>query len=122
MLGKIHRYYQRRSASFVFRRPVSIDLQRPLISFTFDDFPRSSVSAGGAILNRFGLAGTYYACFGLQGKQAPTGQMFILDDVRTLLDQGHELGCHTFSHCHSSETDVTPLEDSILQTTETLGK
>src|SRR6266581_4896556 len=98
--SRIHGYYQRRSASLVFRRPLAIKPQRPLISFTFDDFPRSAVLAGGAILNRFGLAGTYYACLGLLGTEAPTGRLCVPDDLMRVLAQGHELGCHTFSHCH----------------------
>src|SRR5437879_6428105 len=98
-LARIHGYYQRRAASLVFRKPFAIKLQQALISFSFDDFPRSSVLTGGVILNRFGLAGTYYASFGLLGKESPTGQMFVMDDLTKILEGGHELGCHTFSHC-----------------------
>src|SRR5213594_3979784 len=104
--SRMHGFYQRRSASLVFRRPFVISSQRPLISFTFDDFPRSSALTGGAILNRFGLAGTYYASLGLLGKEEPSGQMFVLDDLKMLFECGHELGCHTFSHCHSWSTET----------------
>ena len=58
-------YYRRKVASLVYKRPFSICPQRPLISFTFDDFPQSALSNGGAILNRFGVAGTYYAALDL---------------------------------------------------------
>ncbi|MBZ5623491.1 MAG: polysaccharide deacetylase family protein [Acidobacteriia bacterium] len=78
-----------------------INAQRPLISFTFDDFPRSALHTGGAILNRSGLAGTYYACLGLMGGETATGKLFNADDLKILIDRGHELGCHTYSHCHS---------------------
>jgi len=92
-----------------------INLQRPLISFTFDDFPRSALLAGGAILKRFGLAGTYFASFGLVGKETPSGQIFFPDDLTTLLEQGHELGCHTFAHCDSWATATKTFENSIIQ-------
>jgi len=92
-----------------------ISPQQPLISFTFDDFPRSALVAGGAILNRFGLAGTFYAALNLVGKETASGQIFCLDDLTTLFEQGHELGCHTFSHCDSWNTDPRTFEDSIAK-------
>jgi len=92
-----------------------ISLQKPLISFTFDDFPHSALMAGGAILNRFGLAGTFYASFSLVDKETPSGQIFCLDDLTTLFEQGHELGCHTFSHCDSWNTDPRTFEDSVVE-------
>lgn len=113
--SRAHGYYQRRIASFLFRRPLVIDLKRPLISFTFDDFPRSALFAGGSILNQFGLAGTYYVSLGLAGQQTATGEMFLPQDVRTVLEQGHELGCHTFAHCHSWRTDPGNYEQSVLE-------
>jgi len=93
-----------------------------LISFTFDDFPRSALLAGGAILNRFDLTGTYYASLGLAGKETVSGQIFFSDDLATLFEQGHELGCHTFSHCDSWETDVGTFEDSIIENRTALSE
>jgi glycosyltransferase involved in cell wall biosynthesis/peptidoglycan/xylan/chitin deacetylase (PgdA/CDA1 family) len=108
-------YYQRRAGSHASRRPFLINPQRPLISFTFDDFPRSALLAGGAILKGFGLAGTYFASLGLIGKETPSGQIFFLDDLPTLVKQGHELGCHTFAHCDSWATATKTFENSIIQ-------
>jgi glycosyltransferase involved in cell wall biosynthesis len=113
--ARLSGYYQRRVASLVFRKPFLISSERPLISFTFDDFPRSALLVGGAILNHFGLAGTYYASLGLAGKETASGPVFLSDDLPTLFEQGHELGCHTFSHCDSWGTDAGTFEDSIIQ-------
>src|SRR5580704_12505984 len=104
-------FYQRQAGRRAHRRPFLVQPQRPLISFTFDDFPRSALLAGGAILNRYGLAGTYYAALGLMGEQAPTGQLFVSSDLTTLLDRGHELGCHTFSHLDSWDTETSAFEN-----------
>jgi glycosyltransferase involved in cell wall biosynthesis/peptidoglycan/xylan/chitin deacetylase (PgdA/CDA1 family) len=93
-----------------------------LISFTFDDFPRSALLTGGAILNRFGRAGTYYASLGLVGKETPSGQIFFPDDLTTLVEQGHELGCHTFSHCDSWATATKTFENSIVQNRAALDR
>jgi peptidoglycan/xylan/chitin deacetylase (PgdA/CDA1 family) len=107
--------YQRSAARLLFRRWLPITTAVPLVSFTFDDFPRSALLTAGAILNRFNAAGTYYASLGLMGKRAPAGEMFLPEDLQVLLEQGHELGCHTFAHCHSWETSTAQFERSVLQ-------
>lgn len=112
--SKVHNFYQRKAASVMFKRALAIDGPLPYISFTFDDFPKSALSTGGAILKRYGLAGTYYVSLGLAGAETPTGTMFVHDDLRRAIEQGHELGCHTFSHCHSWQTDPQSFEDSVL--------
>jgi glycosyltransferase involved in cell wall biosynthesis/peptidoglycan/xylan/chitin deacetylase (PgdA/CDA1 family) len=120
--SRLHGYYMRRAASLVFRRKFFVSPQRPLISFTFDDFPRSALVVGGAILNRLGLAGTYYASLGLAGKETASGQIFFLEDLPTLFEQGHELGCHTYSHCDSWEIVTETFEESIIENREALSK
>jgi len=107
------RYY-RTGARVLFRRPLVLRNNDPVISFTFDDFPRSALLTGGTILTSFGLKGTYYASLGLMGTQAPTGTMFVAEDLTLLWEQGHELGCHTFAHCHSAETETREFEKSII--------
>ena len=113
--ARLQGYYQRRAASLLFRRPFVIDTRRPVISFTFDDFPQSALSVGGAILNSFGVAGTYYASLGLMGQETPSGRIFVSADLKAALEQGHELGCHTFSHCHSWNTATGLFEHSISE-------
>jgi glycosyltransferase involved in cell wall biosynthesis/peptidoglycan/xylan/chitin deacetylase (PgdA/CDA1 family) len=93
-----------------------------LISFTFDDFPRSALLTGGAILNSFGLAGTYYASLGLAGKETASGEIFSSGDLTTLFEQGHELGCHTFAHFDSWDTDTGAFEDSIIKNRSALNE
>jgi peptidoglycan/xylan/chitin deacetylase (PgdA/CDA1 family) len=105
----------RNAARLVFRRRLTVGPDRPLISFTFDDFPRSALYVGGEILNRHGFAGTYYVALGLAGKQVSSGTMFEMSDLPHLLRQGHELGCHTFAHCHSWQTDAARYESSVIE-------
>ena len=114
--------YQRFTARSFARRPFAIPTQTPVISFTFDDFPRSALLTGGAILQSFGLAGTYYASFGLMGREAPTGLIFLPEDLKVLLEQGHELGCHTFSHCHAWDTQPSVFEAAVIQNRRTLSE
>lgn len=119
-LTGIQNRYQRFAARSFARRPFSIRTETPLISFTFDDFPRSALFAGGAILQSFGLAGTYYSSLGLMGRQTPTGPIFLAKDLKVLFEQGHELGCHTFSHCHSWDTEPSVFEEAIIQNRDSL--
>src|SRR5262245_58970253 len=96
--GRIQGRYRRSLARVSFRRACVIRSHVPVISFTFDDFPRSALLTGGAILGRFGLTGTYYASLGLMGTKAPAGPSFVLEDLQALMEQGHELGSHTSDH------------------------
>ncbi len=93
---------------------------QPIISFTFDDFPRSALRIGGRILKSEGLLGTYYASLGLMGTIAPTGNIFTEADLHLLLDQGHELGCHTFEHCDASNTPSNVFKKSIVKNASVL--
>lgn len=97
------------------RRPRRLQMESPVISFTFDDFPRSALFNAGAILRERGFAGTYYVSLGLMGKQTPTGEMFEQENLDQLIEQGHELACHTFDHCDSWETSPAEFEASILR-------
>jgi peptidoglycan/xylan/chitin deacetylase (PgdA/CDA1 family) len=106
----------------LFRRPFKISSKVPMISFTFDDFPRSALLTGGNILERAGFAGTFYAALGLTSKEAVVGRIFSNDDLRMVLARGHELGCHTFDHCHSWETSPAAFEQSIIQNQNALQK
>ncbi len=121
-LSRVAGYYRRHAASMMFRKPLLVRATQPLVSFTFDDFPRSALQNGGAILNRFGLAGTYYAALGLLGKQTESGAIFIEEDLASLLKQGHELGCHTFAHSDSWDTPAAEFEQSIVDNAAALNR
>lgn len=120
MWSRLRHAYLRRASRYLSRRPFAIKTDVPIISFTFDDFPRSALHTGGAILKQFGITGTYYAAFGLMGKQAATGTMFVPADLNTVFENGHELGCHTFDHCHSLNTDTEVFESSVIRNEQAL--
>lgn len=120
LVSRFHGYWMRHAARAVFRRPVNVAMDPPLISFTFDDFPRSALFVGGEILHRYGSGGTYYVSLGLAGQQAGSGRMFELSDLPQLLRQGHELGCHTFAHCHSWDTEAGRYESSVMENRKAL--
>ncbi len=94
--AKIKGRYQQTLCNVFFTRPIVIRNTVPFVSFTFDDFPRSALLTGGRILKR------------------------SLGDIKDLVDQGHELGCHTFDHCHSWETKPRIFEESIIDNKQAL--
>jgi peptidoglycan/xylan/chitin deacetylase (PgdA/CDA1 family) len=106
------------------RRNTSLPESGPIVSFTFDDFPRTALQIGGAILKNYGARGTYYAAMGLMDTVTAVGQQFGPADLDFLLDEGHELGSHTFGHlsCRSAvlrefKADVTKGKDSVTALT-----
>jgi peptidoglycan/xylan/chitin deacetylase (PgdA/CDA1 family) len=79
-------------------RPARLGRDGGIVSFTFDDFPRSALACGGAILERYGARGTYYAALALAGTEGATGRLFDVADLRAARASGHELACHTYRH------------------------
>jgi peptidoglycan/xylan/chitin deacetylase (PgdA/CDA1 family) len=80
------------------RRTATLGNKGPIISFTFDDFPRTALTAGGAILERYGARGTYYVALGLMNTSGELGDLFSEADLQALRERGHEIGSHTFRH------------------------
>jgi peptidoglycan/xylan/chitin deacetylase (PgdA/CDA1 family) len=120
--AQIRSRYRRTAAKALHVRPLPINHTGPIISFTFDDFPRSALYTGGAILKQLGTVGTYYASLGLMGKVAPTGIMFTREDLQQLMEQGHELGCHTYGHADAWETRPWAFEQSVIQNSQALSR
>lgn len=79
-------------------RPAKLKFDTPLLSISFDDFPISAGEAGARILEAHGARGTYYVAADMVGADGPCGRNFNARDIARLVDQGHEIGCHTFDH------------------------
>ena len=80
------------------RRTVSLGDRGPIVSFGFDDFPRTAYSVGGRVLESFGARGTYYVAPALMHSDGPLGEICNADDILKLLEKGHELGTQTLHH------------------------
>lgn len=122
LVQKVQGRWRRDAARLLDARHFSMRAGPPIISFSFDDFPQSALTNGGTILKKFAISGTYYASLGLMGQKAPTGEIFSAEDLTRLLAQGHELGCHTFSHCHAWDTPPDTFEKSVLENGESLKR
>jgi peptidoglycan/xylan/chitin deacetylase (PgdA/CDA1 family) len=89
---------RRTLASRFRRRELVIDTPIPLISFSFDDAPRSAFDVGGRILRENGACATYYMSLGLLASHTEIGPIAGPEQLVRAVDVGHELGCHTFHH------------------------
>lgn len=97
------------------RRYRPLRLVQPIISFSFDDFPRTALAVGGDILRAAGAAGTYYVSLGRMGQDSPVGRLFAESDLSKALQEGHEVGCHTYSHDHAWMTPSDVFEASVVR-------
>lgn len=120
---RLRNRYRRSLAEAIACRPAHLAQHRPIISFTFDDFPQSALKIGGSILKSRGLLGTYYASLGMMDMEtSPVGTIFTRSDLLETFHQGHELGCHTFDHLNAWETTAPAFENSILENSKTLQR
>jgi len=82
-------------------RTAQARLERPIASFTFDDFPRSAWTTGGPLLAAYAAKATFFASGGLCGASEDGIDYFERDDLLAATAAGHEIGCHAFTHRRS---------------------
>jgi peptidoglycan/xylan/chitin deacetylase (PgdA/CDA1 family) len=99
----------------VARRNATLPCDGPVVTFSFDDFPRTALTVGGGILKHAGACGTYYASLGLMNSVNELGPHFARNDLDSLLQAGHELGNHTFSHVSARSTSLILYRDEVLR-------
>lgn len=100
----------------LYRNNFNLNLLKPIVTITFDDFPKTAAINGNKILNTFDAKATFYISFNLLGKFSDIGLPIAnLDDIENLLKYGHELGDHTFDHCDASKFDYRHYEKSIIE-------
>jgi peptidoglycan/xylan/chitin deacetylase (PgdA/CDA1 family) len=91
-------FLRRQVMTLLCRRAVPLGGSGPMVSFTFDDFPRTAGTTGAQILEAVGARGTYYAAPGLMRSSSSADDLCRTEDLHRLLESGHEVGSHTFSH------------------------
>jgi peptidoglycan/xylan/chitin deacetylase (PgdA/CDA1 family) len=104
---------RRRVLTGFHRREVPLHGDGPIVTFTFDDFPRTALTVGAEILERFGARGTYYVAASLVDTDSNSGDRFHREDLVALLDRGHEVASHTFSHVSARRVDFRTFEDDV---------
>lgn len=80
-------------------KPLALRNARPMVSFTFDDVPASACEIGARIIEQRDGRSTFYVAAAGCGTAIPgePGHASI-DQLRKMWANGHEIGCHTYSH------------------------
>jgi peptidoglycan/xylan/chitin deacetylase (PgdA/CDA1 family) len=94
-------------------KPLKIRLERPLVSFTFDDAPRSAADVGAKILEDHDALGTFYVAGGLLAGDEAGTPILTEEDLVRLNEAGHELACQTFSHVRVSSLSRSQFKTEI---------
>lgn len=108
-LGEVRRKF----VSSLCKREASLGTRGPIVSFTFDDFPRTALTTGGEILRSHGIRGTYYTAAGMMDTSNHLGDQFRASDLEKLLRDGHELASHTFSHVSCRSVSVERFRSDV---------
>ncbi|MDB5469576.1 MAG: polysaccharide deacetylase [Caulobacter sp.] len=109
--GKLRRRYTR----LAFRKPLRLALDRPMITFSFDDVPATAALAGARVLEAASLRGTFYICAGLEDGDGPMGRYGSAEDARRLVAAGHEVACHTYSHLDCGQADQPTIAADVAR-------
>lgn len=95
--------------------PATVETDRPIVSFTFDDFPKSATT-GADIIEKLGGRAGFYASTCYMGATHPEmGEMFDAQTLTNLHSRGHEIGAHTHGHIDCARAGVKTVERDIGQ-------
>ncbi|MCU6433409.1 polysaccharide deacetylase family protein [Undibacterium sp. Jales W-56] len=81
-----------------------------VVSFTFDDVPASACILGKQLLEEFDARGTFFVCGDLTDGQEQGHPCHSVEALQHLVEDGHEVGCHTFSHTNCATHSVKELK------------
>jgi peptidoglycan/xylan/chitin deacetylase (PgdA/CDA1 family) len=85
----------------------------PMVSFTFDDTPKSALTVGVPILDEYNARATFYVAGGLVDQWSGHWTGISADEIVELHRRGHEIACHTFSHARTTDLDAAALAAEI---------
>lgn len=112
----------RRLSPHVARREVPVDLERPLVSLTFDDCPQSVIQNALPMIEQEGWTTTLYLSCKMCSSDNHLGRLMDEADIRPAHESGHEIGDHTFSHLDAFEVSPQEYLQDIEKNQETLAR
>lgn len=95
------------------RRLLNLQKDTGVISFSFDDAPKSACHRGAAILEKHHCLGTWYVAGALTDTLDQGHMSHSVQDIQNLREKGHHVGCHTFSHIACSGLDHNQLNNEF---------
>lgn len=134
-LSRLQQDFQFISYSRAVTRILEGRVDRPYLTFSFDDGQKCSLQAA-EILKEFRASACFFLCPSIIGvtdlkaisqfcsqqlRHAPV-EFMNWRDVETLQDQGHEIGGHTMSHLDLGIATPSQVEDEVHQSFAELAK
>jgi peptidoglycan/xylan/chitin deacetylase (PgdA/CDA1 family) len=113
LMSEARARFSHRMAMHLRVEPFRLRNETPMVSFTFDDVPKSAATVGAAILEAHDVRGTFYVIGSQVGTSSSLWDMGDGDDVVALHRRGHEIACHTFSHKRACDLDAGALNAEI---------
>jgi peptidoglycan/xylan/chitin deacetylase (PgdA/CDA1 family) len=85
----------------------------PMVSFTFDDIPKSAATTGAQLLREYNAQATFYVAGSLADQWSGHWDGFSAEDIVRLHHEGHEIACHTFSHLRTTDLGAATMAAEI---------
>ena len=104
-----------RLATHLSVEPFRLLNETPMVSFTFDDIPKSAATTGAKLLEEHDARGTFYVSGGLVGTASSDWARSMPRTSSNCIAHGHEIGCHTFSHTRACDLDAEALDAEIAR-------
>lgn len=105
---------KRRLVLYTARRVLKPKLERPIVSFSFDDCPKSVIEHAIKPLAQENWRSTVYIAMGLCDTTNHLGLHMSAADVKALHADGHEIADHTYDHIdaaqHSTSEFITNID------------
>jgi peptidoglycan/xylan/chitin deacetylase (PgdA/CDA1 family) len=92
---------------------ATVETDRPIVSFTFDDFPKSAINGADIVEKLGGRAGFYASTCYMNMTHPEMGEMFDADTLTVLHSRGHEIGAHTHGHIDCARTGLKSVERDV---------
>ncbi|MGA7329571.1 MAG: polysaccharide deacetylase family protein [Rhodomicrobium sp.] len=112
-LARIAQSISNRATRAIPVKLLHLRLQRPVASFTFDDFAKSAWLTGGKIVEDFGARATFYVSGAFRGGIHHGVRTFDEEDLISLAAQGHDIGCHTYDHIAVTNHPASKIEENL---------
>ncbi|MBI1340885.1 polysaccharide deacetylase family protein [bacterium] len=112
---------RRRAVQWTCAAPATLAAPAPVLSFAFDDFPKSALD-GADIIERHGGRAGFFACTSyLNTRRADYGDMFDAAAIRALSEREHEIGGHSHMHPNYALLPARAIIDDLDQNTRSLN-
>lgn len=103
----------RRLSNYRHRHIITPKLDRPIVSFSFDDCPRSVIENALPLLEAENWRATFYMACGLCDTINHLGRHMSLKDIQAVHTSGHEIGDHTYDHLDIGNVSLETYLDNI---------